>query len=61
MLNAYDKNLRHIMITLCPTWSAWGLNRRPPAPETNALPLDQLALKNKNETMENKSARWMGR
>ena len=29
--------------TLCPIWPAWDLNLRPPAPETNALPLDQLA------------------
>ena len=31
------------LATLCPTWTAQDLNLRPPAPETNALPLDQLA------------------
>ena len=31
------------MATLCPIWPARDLNLKPPAPETNALPLDQLA------------------
>ena len=31
------------LATLCPIWPARDLNLRPPAPETNALPLDQLA------------------
>ena len=31
------------LATLCPIWPVWDLNLRPPAPETNALPLDQLA------------------
>ena len=31
------------LATLCPIRSARDLNFRPPAPETNALPLDQLA------------------
>ena len=30
------------LATLCPIWSAWDLNLKLPAPETNALPLDQL-------------------
>ena len=30
------------LATLCLIWSAGDLNRRPPAPETNVLPLDQL-------------------
>ena len=30
------------LATLCPIWSTQNLNPRPPAPETNALPLDQL-------------------
>ena len=29
--------------TLCPIWPIRGLNLRSPAPETNAVPLDQLA------------------
>ena len=32
------------LATLCPIWPARRLNLRLPAPETNALPLDQLAL-----------------
>ena len=28
---------------LCPIWLARDMNLRPPAPETNALPIDQLA------------------
>ena len=32
------------LATLCPIWPAWDSNLRPPAPETNALPLDQLAF-----------------
>ena len=31
------------LATLCPIWPAQDLNLRPPSPETNALPLDQLA------------------
>ena len=31
------------LATLCPIWSARHLNLRPPAPETTALPCDQLA------------------
>ena len=31
------------LATLCPIWPARDLNLRPPASETNALPLDQLA------------------
>ena len=31
------------LATLCPIWPVRDLNLRPPAPETNALPLDQLA------------------
>ena len=31
------------LATLCPIWPARDLILRPPAPETNALPLDQLA------------------
>ena len=31
------------MAKLCPIWPALDLNLRPPAQETNALPLDQLA------------------
>ena len=34
---------RAVMETLCPILSARGLNLRPPALETNAVPLDQLA------------------
>ena len=30
------------LATLCPIWPARDLNLGPPAPETNALPLDQL-------------------
>ena len=30
------------LATLCPIWPVRDLNLRPPAPETNALPLDQL-------------------
>ena len=33
------------LATLCPIWRARDLNRRPPAPETNALPLDQLPVR----------------
>ena len=33
------------LATLCLIWPARDLNLRPPAPETNALPLDQLAGK----------------
>ena len=33
------------LATLCPIWSARDLSFKPPAPETNALPLDQLAAK----------------
>ena len=32
------------LATLCPIWPVRELNLRPPAPETNALPLDQLSL-----------------
>ena len=31
------------LTTLCPIWPTQDLNLKPPAPETNALPLDQLA------------------
>ena len=31
-----------LLAKLCPIWPAQDLNLRPPAPETNALPLDQL-------------------
>ena len=31
-----------LLATLCSIWPARDLNLRPPAPETNALPLDQL-------------------
>ena len=31
------------LATLCPIWPARDLNLRPPAPETNVLPLDKLA------------------
>ena len=31
------------LATLCPIWAARDLNHGPPAPETNAWPLDQLA------------------
>ena len=30
------------LAALCPIWPDRGLNFRPPAPETNVLPLDQL-------------------
>ena len=33
------------LVTLCLIWPARDLNLGPPAPETNALPLDQLAEK----------------
>ena len=32
-----------LLATLCSIWPARDLNLRPPAPETNAFPLDQLA------------------
>ena len=32
------------LATLCPIWPARDLNLRPPTPETNALPLDQLLI-----------------
>ena len=36
-----------LLATLCPIWPAQNLNLRPPAPETNALPLNQLPGYNK--------------
>ena len=33
------------LATLCPIWQARDLNLRPPALETNVLPLDQVAGK----------------
>ena len=39
---------------LCPTWPVRNLNLEPPTPETNALPLDQLAdLSNTAATIDN--------
>ena len=36
------------LATLCPIWPARDLKLRPPAPETSALQLDQLAGRNYN-------------
>ena len=33
---------RRVVATQCTIWPAWDLNFRPPAPETNALQLDQF-------------------
>ena len=38
----FRRNVAELAI-LCPIWPARDLNLRSPAPETNALPLDQLA------------------
>ena len=42
LLSKKCRNGGEPLATLCPIWPARDLNLRPPAPETNALPLDQL-------------------
>ena len=37
------RNGGKLLTTLCPIWPSRDLNLTPPAPETNKLPLDQLA------------------
>ena len=43
LLSKKCRNGGEPLATLCWIWLAWNLILRPPAPETNALPLDQLA------------------
>ena len=48
---------RESLATLCLIWLAWDLNLRPPAPETNALLLDQSIMALLNEKLD-KNLRW---